>query len=669
MRIAWSTGEPSRRWGAIAHDLSMIPIAWLGAYWLRFNFAPIPEEFLAQAVRLLPMIVVIQGAAFLYFGLHRGMWRFASIPDLARIFQAVAVGVSLCALATFFLTGMHYVPRASFVLFALLLIIFLSGPRLTYRWFKDRWFGRVIAKRALIVGAGWGGEMLARVMLRDPSRGYRPIGFVDDDPGKKGRDVRGLPVLGHCGEIPAITARAGADVIVIAIPSANALRMRRIVDICERSDIPMQIAPDVRALASGHISLDDLRPVTLNDLLDREPRQFDWPEIRSELTGRSVVVTGAGGSIGSELCRQIAELEPSRLILVDNSEFNLYQIERSLRDAYPVLAFSIVLADICDAVAVGRIFERYDPDVVFHAAAYKHVPMLEGHMREAVRVNALGTQTIVDTVTKYGTGLFVLVSSDKAVNPTNVMGASKRLAETICHAATGVSPSTRFITVRFGNVLESTGSVVPLFRAQIAHGGPVTVTDPEMQRYFMTIPEACHLIMASATLGKGGEIFVLDMGDPIPIVYLAEQMIRLAGKVPGKEVAIEFVGARPGEKHVEELFHPAEQPRSTRHGKIFLANGHPHEHASLAKGLAKLREACDAFDEPALRHILIELVPEYYRVPSAEEMPGIGAELPPLPERIRYEREHAISRVSGARSSIIGSGPAGASSAVPQDRG
>ena len=628
MKIAWNPVELPRRWGAIAYDFSIIPLAWLGAYWLRFNFAPIPAEFLAQALRLLPMIVVIQGVAFLYFGLHRGLWRFASIPDLVRIFQAVSVGVSLCALSTFFLTGMHHVPRTSFVLFALLLVIFLSGPRLTYRWFKDRWFGRMIAKRVLIVGAGWGGEMLSRVMLRDPSRGYRPIGFVDDDPGKKGRDVRGLPVLGHCGEIPAIAARAGVDVIVVAIPSASAFRMRRIVDICERSDTPTQIAPDMRDLASGRISLDDLRPVTLDDLLDREPRQFDWPEIRNELTGRSVLVTGAGGSIGSELCRQIAELEPSRLILVDNSEFNLYRIEQSLRDAYPALVFSIVLADVCDAVAVGRLFERYGPNVVFHAAAYKHVPMLEGQLREAVRVNALGTQTIVDTVTRYGTGLFVLVSSDKAVNPTNVMGASKRLAETICHAAPGMSPSTRFITVRFGNVLESTGSVVPLFRRQIARGGPVTVTDPEMQRYFMTISEACHLIMAAASLGKGGEIFVLDMGEPMPILYLAKRMIRLAGKDPGKDVDIEFIGARPGEKLAEELFHPAEQPRPTRHGKIFLANSHTVGHVRLVKELAKLRAACDAFDEPALRRILIELVPEYYRAPPAEEAPRISAALP-----------------------------------------
>ena len=623
MKITWSTGglRSPGRWGAVAHDLSMIPIAWLGAYWLRFNLSSIPAEFLAQALQLLPVIVIIQGTTFLYFGLHRGLWRFASIPDLVRILQAVAVGVLLCAVSVFFLTRMNHVPRTSFVLFALLLVVFLSGPRLTYRWFKDRWFRRVAAKRTLIVGAGRGGEMLARVMLGDPSRGYCPVGFVDDDPRKNGRDVRGLPVLGHCGQIPAITARAKVDVIVIAIPSANALRMRRIVDICERSAAPMRIAPGVRDLPSGRISLDDLRPVALDDLLEREPTQLDWPEIRNELTGRSVLVTGAGGSIGSEFCRQIAVLEPSRLILADNSEFNLYRIEQSLRDAYPTLVFSIVLADVCDAVAVERAFERYRPDVVFHAAAYKHVPMLEEQMREAVRVNVLGTQTLVDTVTKYGTDLFVLVSSDKAVNPTNVMGASKRLAETISHAATGASPSARFITVRFGNVLESTGSVVPLFRRQIARGGPVTVTDPEMQRYFMTIPEACHLIMSAASLGEGGEIFVLDMGEPIPIVYLAEQMIHLAGKIPGKDVAIEFIGPRPGEKLAEELFHPAEQPRPTRHGKIFLATGHSVDHVRLAKGLVKLREACDAFDEPALRRILIELVPEYYRAPPAEEVP------------------------------------------------
>ena len=609
----------------MAHDFLMIPAAWLGAFWLQFDLSPISARFPDHALGLLPVIVIIQGIAFQFFGTHRHLWRFVSIPELARVVQAVVVGTLGCALYALFLSGMDFISYTSFVLFGLLLVILLGGPRVLRRWFNDRRLGKAGAKRVLIVGAGQGGAMLIGMMLLDPFRRYHPIGIVDDDPDKAGRDVGGVPILGHCGAIPRITAQTTVNAIVIAIPSMTAVRMRRIVELCERSGVPMRITPPLKELASGRASLGEIRPVVLEDLLEREPKHVDWPEIRGELTGRSVVVTGAGGSIGGELCRQIAALEPSRLVLLDNSEFNLYRMDQSLRDMYPTLAFSIVLADICDAAAVERIFERYRPEVVFHAAAYKHVPMLENQMREALRVNVFGTKTVVDVATKYGTDLFVLLSSDKAVNPTNVMGASKRLAETVCHAAD--TSATRFIAVRFGNVLESSGSVVPLFRSQIAGGGPVTVTAPEMQRYFMTISEACHLIMASATLGKGGEIFVFDMGSPMSITYLADQMIYLSGKVPGKDMDVEFIGRRPGEKFSEELFRPSEEPRPTRHGKIFLANGKV-EQFRFEEKLARLREACEVFDEPAMRRILFELVPEYYRAPSAEEVPRIAAASP-----------------------------------------
>ena len=619
-----------RRKGIMAFDFLMIPAAWLGVFWLQFDLSPLSAGLPDYALHLLPVIIVIQGIAFQIFGLHRYLWRFVSTPELVRVVQAVVAGSLACALCVSFLSamdfaGMNSVSYTSFVIFGLLLVVLLSGPRVLRRWFNDRRLGKAGTRRVLIVGAGRGGATLVGMMLRDPSRRYHPVGIVDDDPDKAGRDVGGIPILGHCGAIPGITAQTTVHAIVIAVPSMTAARMRRIVELCEQSGVPMRITPHLKELASGRASLGELRPVVLEDLLEREPRYFDWPEIRGELTGRSIVVTGAGGSIGSELCHQIAELEPSRLILLDNSEFNLYRMDQSLRKTYPTLAFSIVLADICDAAAVGRIFERYRPEAVFHAAAYKHVPMLEDQMREALRVNVLGTKTMTDVAAKYGAGLFVLLSSDKAVNPTNVMGATKRLAETVCHAAT--TSSTRFITVRFGNVLESTGSVVPLFRSQIAHGGPVTVTAPEMQRYFMTIAEACHLIMASTTLGKGGEIFVFDMGEPIPITYLADRMIYLSGKVPGKDVGVEFIGLRPGEKFSEELFRPSEEPCPTRHGKIFRADGQV-EQFRLEEKLARLREACDVFDEPAMRRILFEIVPEYYRAPSAEEIPRIAAASP-----------------------------------------
>ena len=626
MKIARSVTRLRSRSGAFAHDLLMIPVAWLGAFWLRFNLDSIPAGFLDQALLLLPVIVVIQSAAFLYFGLYRGVWRFASLPDLVRVLQAVVVGTVVCAFATFLMTRMALVPRASFPLFAILLVLLLSGPRLAYRWIKDRWTGTRDLKAVLVVGAGKAGEELARSLLRDPSCGYRPIGFVDDDPWKKGRDVRGIRILGHCGQIPEIAERTGADLVAIAVPSASTAQMRRLVELCEQSNVPMQTVPRLRNPAYARTTLEELRDVTIDDLLNREPARIDWPGMRDVLAAHTVLVTGGGGSIGSELCRQIARLDPSRLVVMDISEFNLYRLELELREAYPALALSVVLADVCDTAAVERIFERHHPDVVFHTAAYKHVPMLESHLREALRVNAFGTHTVAGAAVRHAAGRFVLVSSDKAVNPANAMGASKRLAEKVCRAAGDASPSTRFMAVRFGNVLDSAGSVVPLFREQIARGGPVTVTHREMERYFMTIPEACQLVMASTALGDGGEVFVLDMGEPMRIVYLAEQMIRLSGKVPGKDVAIEFIGARPGEKLSEKLFHPAEPLSSTGHEKILLARRRPLDHAGFPEQLAELRKACDAFDEPALGRILADLVPEYLGEPSlpAKDVVPIG---------------------------------------------
>ena len=614
MKIARTAIRLRSRGGAIAHDLMMIPVAWLGAFWLRFNLDSVPADFLGQALGLLPMIVAIQGLAFLYFGLYRGVWRFASLPDLVRIIRAVAVGVILCAVAVFFMTRMVHVPRVSFPLFAILLTVLLCGPRLAYRWVKDRWPGEDL-KAVLIVGAGRTGERLAYSLLHDPVRRYRPVGFVDDDPGKKGRDIHGVRVLGHCGQVPEVAAHTGADLIAISTPSASTAQMRRLVECCGRSHLPIQTMSRERNFVSALAAPCELRDIAIEDLLNRETAKIDWPGMRNELAARTVLVTGGGGSIGSELCRQIAQLAPSHLVIADISEFNLYRIHIELSAACPDLSFSIMLADICDSAAVEHIFERHSPEIVFHAAAYKHVPMLESHLREAVRVNVLGTHTVAHTAARRGVRRFVLVSSDKAVNPANAMGASKRLAEKVCHAVHDASPTIRFMVVRFGNVLDSAGSVVPLFREQIARGGPVTVTDREMRRYFMTIPEACQLVIASATLGEGGEVFVLDMGEPMRIVHLAELMIRLSGKVPGKDVAIEFIGPRPGEKLSEELCLPTESLGPTRHEKILLARPRPVERTLFKERLAELRKACDAFDEPALERILAGLVPEYLREP------------------------------------------------------
>ena len=647
MIFATTAARLRSRGTAFVHDLLMIPAAWLGALWLRFNLGVIPEDILAQAFQLLPVIVIVQGSVFLYFGLYRGVWRFASVPDLVRIIQAVVVGVALCTLAAFLLTRMSAVPRASFPLFAGLLVALLSGPRLAYRWLRDRERASTHARRTLIVGAGEVGEMLVRELRRDPNSAYLPVGFVDDAREKRGMDIHGIRVLGPSSRIPEFVGRTGAEIVAIAIPTASAAEMRRIIELCERANVPIRTVPRLQDVVSGRFGASGLREVAVEDLLDRKPIVLDWSAMRSELAGRGILVTGGGGSIGSELCRQIARLEPTHLVVVDISEFNLHRIRIELGEAHPTLACSMVLADVCDEAAVERVFRRYSPEVVFHAAAYKQVPILESHLREAVRVNALGTQTVARAAARHSAGRFVLVSSDKAVDPANAMGASKRLAETICRAVGDASPSTRLIAVRFGNVLDSAGSVVPLFREQIARGGPVTVTDPKMERYFMTIPEACQLVMASAALGRGGEVFVLDMGEPVRILYLAEQMIRLSGKVPGEDIAIEFVGSRPGEKLSEMLFNANESLDSTGHDKILLVREESVERARLPDRLAELRAACDAFDEERLEVLLAELVPGYRNVRRSclagahDGLPDSGVE--PAPAGGSAERDEAVA--------------------------
>ena len=522
----------------MVHDLVMIPIAWFAAYLLRFNLSPVPEIYLNQALTVLPVVMVIQGGAFWYFGLYRGVWRFASVPDLIRILKAIVTGVLVSAAAIFLLTRMQDVPRSIFPLYGLVLILLLGGPRMLYRWLRERQLYASAAQRALVVGAGRAGEMLVRDVLRDPNYGYQPMGFVDDTSRKVGMDIHGVRVLGTCDDIPDICRQHTVDLILIAIPSADSKQMRRIVGLCEAAGVPMRTLPRFQDLVVGRSVVNELREIFIEDLLGREPVSLDWDRIRAGVRGKTVLVTGGGGSIGSELCRQIARLDPGALIIFDNGEFNLYSIEMELRGTHPSLALHAELGDVCDVPAVRRLFAERRPDMVFHAAAYKHVPMLEANAREAMRNNVLGTRNVAEAATAAGCGTFVLISTDKAVNPSNVMGASKRIAEMICQNMGNKGGATRFITVRFGNVLDSAGSVVPLFRQQIAAGGPVTVTHPEVKRYFMTIPESCQLIMEAAAVGAGGEVFVLDMGEPIRISYLAEQMIRLAGKVPGADVGL-----------------------------------------------------------------------------------------------------------------------------------
>ncbi|MEE9342628.1 MAG: nucleoside-diphosphate sugar epimerase/dehydratase [Gammaproteobacteria bacterium] len=597
---------------AFLHDLMMVPLAWFLAFSLRFNLGSIPETFMDAAIAWLPLLMAIQACAFIYLGLYRGVWRFASLPDLLRIIKAVMIGAGVSAVVIFLLVRLENIPRSVFPLYAILLVTALGASRFIYRAIKDHGLYQEQGQKVLIVGAGQAGEMLVRDLYRDRSNAYTPVGFVDDSPGKQSQEIQGLRVLGKCGQIPALIEKQAVELIIIAVPSATSLQMQRIVEMCEETDVPFRTLPCLDDLVAGRVTTQSLRDVSIDDLLGRESAHLNWDSIRQGIVGKKVLVTGGGGSIGSGLARELAKLEPQALIIFDQSEHNLYQIENELRQDYPLLDFYGQLADITDSACVNHVMHHHQPDIVFHAAAYKHVPMLEGQVREAIKNNVIGTSIVAAAAHKAKCETFVLISTDKAVNPGNVMGASKRVGEIYCQNLNQQS-ATRFITVRFGNVLDSTGSVVPLFRKQIARGGPVTVTHPDIERYFMTIPEACQLILQAGSMGVGGEIFVLDMGKPVSIVYLAEQMIRLSGKIPGEEIDIVYTGLRPGEKLYEELFHKDEALKQTGHQSILLADYRPVDWEHMTTVLENIEVASAEYDSRMLAHLLQQLVPEWAR--------------------------------------------------------
>ncbi|MDX1489200.1 MAG: nucleoside-diphosphate sugar epimerase/dehydratase, partial [Acidiferrobacterales bacterium] len=465
-------------------------------------------------------------------------------------------------------------------------------------------------KKALIVGAGGAGEMLVRDMLRDPHGEFQPVAFVDDDVGKRGREIHGIRVAGNVERIPKLVSRFDANVVLIAAPSATSKQMRRIVDVCETCEIPVRTLPRISDLVGGQVSVKEMRDVRIEDLLGREAVKLDWPAITRGLGNKTILITGGGGSIGSELCRQVASVDPKKLVVMDQSELNLFTIDLELARTFPRLNRTMVLGDVCDTAGVASVLQTHAPDVIFHAAAYKHVPMLENQVRAAVWNNVIGTWTVAALAGRYNCGTFVLISSDKAVNPTNIMGASKRAAEICCRYFDGQS-QTRYLTVRFGNVLGSTGSVIPLFREQIARGGPVTVTDPQITRYFMTTSEAAQLILQASVIGQGGEIFVLDMGEPIKIAYLARQLILLSGRKPDEDIEVVFTGLRPGEKLYEELFHEDETRVDTEHPKILLARSRTVTKPAVETAISELRTASMNADEAKVKEILRTLVPEH----------------------------------------------------------
>ncbi|ESQ09831.1 MAG TPA: polysaccharide biosynthesis protein [Chromatiaceae bacterium] len=596
------------RTAAFMHDLLMVPVAWLLAYWVRFNLQRIPPDYLGTAWHTLPIVMLVCGLVYWTFGLYRGVWRFASLPDLVRITKAVVAATVIVMLVLFIYNRGAHIPRSVPLLFLLFQLALLSGPRLLYRWLKDHRLALHAGVRVLIVGARGAGETLVREMRRDRAHTYDPVAFVDDTPRRQGGDIHGIPIKGTTAKIPELTKNLAIDLIMLAMPTASAAEMQRLVQLCEQTGKPFRTVPQLQNLLSGQVTINQLRPVSIEDLLGRTPVTLDWEALRNGLAKRVVLVTGAGGSIGSELCRQIVAARPSRLVMLDNAEFNLYQIEIEFAERYPGLDFTRYLLDVGDRHGVDALFQRERPQIVFHAAAYKHVPLLENQIRTAVQNNIFGTKVVAECADRWQCERFVLISTDKAVNPANVMGATKRVAEILCQDLAKRS-RTRFITVRFGNVLGSAGSVVPLFQRQIERGGPVTVTDPDIERYFMTIPEACQLIMQAAVIGEGAEIFVLDMGKPVKISYMAEQMIRLAGREPDRDIEIRYIGLRPGEKRFEELFYDAEDLIPTDNPKIRTARraiiDRPHS------TLERLRIAIRGCDQDTLVQSLQCLVPEW----------------------------------------------------------
>ncbi len=613
------------RTAVAGHDLMMVWLAWTGSHWLRYQLLPFTKIQVAWPDEM-PVVLLAQGLVFAVIGLYRGLWRFASLPDLWNITRAAVIGTLLIFLALFLISRLEGAPRSVFLIYPLLLSLLLGAPRLAFRLWKDRslsFRSRPGQTRVLLMGAGTTGDLLARDLPREGQ--YYPLGFLDDERRLKGSKLRGLPIFGGMEKLSKVVREQAVDLVIIAIPSANNQQMQRIVNLCEEAQVPFRTVPRLSDLASGKASIHELKDVAIEDLLGRDPVALDWVAIEGGLKGRSIMVSGGGGSIGGELCRQIARLQPRRLTIVERSEHNLYQIERELRSAWPDLDLDALLIDVCDTAAVDWVMKQYPPDVIFHAAAFKHVPLLEYQLREAARNNVIGTRELAIAADRHGVGRFVLISSDKAVNPSSIMGATKRAAEILCQALAKAS-NTNFVTVRFGNVLDSAGSVVPLFREQIAAGGPVTVTHPEVTRYFMTIPEACQLIMQVASTGDSGDIYALDMGKPIAIKFLAEQMIGLAGKIPHQEIPLTFTGLRPGEKLHEELFHEQERYQTTRWPQVLLAFHRPHDWPQVQQDISAINHGCEQMNELAITSALLSLVPEY-----SGNRRGISKEITPLP--------------------------------------
>lgn len=617
------------RTAVVAHDLVMVWACWIGLHQFRYALQE-TSQFVVAGTTELVLVLVAQGLVFWRVGLYRGIWRFASVPDLLNILKASAFGLLAIVLALFLYNRLDQVPRTVLVLYPVVLTALLGMPRLLYRSWKDQSMARTdkAALRVLILGAGQAGEALVRDLRR--AGAYQPVGFLDDAVKLRGSQLQGVPVLGTIADVERIAPETAARLLVIAMPSLDAEAMRRVVDACERTGVPFRTVPRLDDLLEGRSLPGELKEVAIEDLLGRKAVTPDWKAIRGWLGGRSVLVTGAGGSIGAELCRQCARHGARQIALVEIDELALTTTEAELRRDFPQVQLVPVLGDCGDAAVIRHALRLSSPEAVFHAAAYKQVPLLEHQLREAIRNNVLATETVARESVAASVGTFVLISTDKAVDPVNVLGATKRLAEMVSQSF-AEQRTTRMVTVRFGNVLDSAGSVVPLFREQIRGGGPVTVTDAEVTRYFMTIPEACQLILQASATGSQQAVYTLDMGEPVSIRLLAEQMIRLAGKQPGRDIAIVYTGLRAGEKLHETLFHADERYRPTSHPKILQAEAREIAVDRIRVAVDQLRDASVRYDLDQLAGGLRDAVPEF--APGPVPVEGQGAVVVAFPAR------------------------------------
>jgi FlaA1/EpsC-like NDP-sugar epimerase len=592
---------------AVIHDLLAIAAAWLIAYWLRFNLE-LPELYNEQSLNSALWVVPLYGTMFLFSGLYRGIWRFASLPDLQRIIVSVTLG-ALAVPAMLFMLQLS-VPRSVLIVSPVLLVMFMGGSRLAYRGWKERRFGALIEGQrepVVVLGATEAAAALIKDLVRSPQ--WEVMGVFDNDRATHGRQIHGATVHGAISDLPKLLPRLNARYAIIAMPEAGHADRRRAVEIARKAGLHVLTVPSFDDLMSGRVTVSQIRNIELDDLLGRDPVMLDTAGLREWLGERTVLVSGAGGSIGSELCRQIARYKPQRIVLLDSSEFSLYTIEQEFGRLLPGIAISALIGDVKDAQRMGQLLSAFKPTVIFHAAAYKHVPLMENdNAWQAVLNNVLGTRVLAEAAIAHGVEKFVLISTDKAVNPTNVMGATKRMAELLCQSLQQRG-GTRFVIVRFGNVLGSTGSVIPKFREQIAAGGPVTVTHPEITRFFMSIPEAVQLVMQAGLMGGNGEIFVLDMGEAVKIADLARDMIRLSG-FDENDIKIVYSGLRPGEKLYEEVLAADENSLPTPHSKLRIAKARPAPQ-DLPDQLAGWLTRPELPGDATVREELMHWIPEY----------------------------------------------------------